>query len=95
MPGVRGMSGHVIIAFLPPYLQRAFPTHTDLDATYATVVGVAATLSAVIIGVICEARPRARAGQRQAAGWVLRRSRRRIGAMPGYVLGASLLAVTC
>ena len=93
LPGVRGMSGHVIISFLPPYLQRAFPTHTDLDATYATVVGVAATLSAVIIGIICEARPWARARQRHAAGpplqrrrLLLQRRRRRPGTSPACLL---------
>ena len=50
------MATHVIIAFVPPYLQRAFPTHEALDAVYATVVGVSATVSAVIFGVICEVR---------------------------------------
>lgn len=48
------MATHVIIAFVPPYLQRAFPAHEALDAVYATVVGVSATVSAVIFGVICE-----------------------------------------
>ena len=52
------MATHVIIAFVPPYLQRAFPTHEALDAVYATVVGVSATVSAVLIGVICEVRLR-------------------------------------
>ena len=50
------MATHVIIAFVPPYLQRSFPTHEALDAVYATVVGVSATVSAIIIGVICEVR---------------------------------------
>ncbi|KAK9833442.1 hypothetical protein WJX81_005683 [Elliptochloris bilobata] len=54
--GVRGMSTHVIIAFVPPYLQRAFPNHLALDSAYATAVGVSATASAVVIGIICERR---------------------------------------
>ncbi len=48
------MTGHVIIAFMPPYLQRAFSGFPMLDSVYATVVGVSAFASAVIIGVICE-----------------------------------------
>lgn len=60
------MATHVIIAFVPPYLQRSFPTHEALDAVYATVVGVSATVSAVLIGVICEVR----AGAFPMATWV-------------------------
>ncbi len=51
------MAGNVIIGFMPPYLQRVFPTHAALDSAYATVVGIAAFASAVIIGVICEVLP--------------------------------------
>ena len=52
--GVRGMTGHVIIAFMPPYLQRVFTNFPALDSVYATVVGVSAFASAVITGIICE-----------------------------------------
>ncbi|KAK9904809.1 hypothetical protein WJX75_002922 [Coccomyxa subellipsoidea] len=52
--GIRMNAGHLVLAYMPPYFDNLYPNQKTLDATFATVVGVFAFTSSVIIGIICE-----------------------------------------
>ncbi|CAL8464318.1 g3853 [Coccomyxa elongata] len=52
--GIRMNAGHLVLAYMPPYFDALYPTQPTLDATFATVVGVFAFISSIIIGFICE-----------------------------------------
>ncbi|CAK0783481.1 hypothetical protein CVIRNUC_006680 [Coccomyxa viridis] len=52
--GIRMNAGHLVLGYMPPFQAIMFPKEAALDATFATIVGVFAFLSSVIIGAICE-----------------------------------------
>ncbi|CAL5220605.1 g2646 [Coccomyxa viridis] len=52
--GIRMNAGHLILGYMPPFQAILFPDKKALDATFATIVGVCAFASNVIIGAICE-----------------------------------------
>ncbi|CAL5223872.1 g6461 [Coccomyxa viridis] len=52
--GIRMNAGIIVLGFMPPFQALLFPDKDSLDATFATLVGVCAFASSVIIGAICE-----------------------------------------